>query len=413
MVTMPAPTLHVNGQPADPAHVRLPATILHGRSGPDSQPDAPTLTLEWGDPATTPALGDSLEWLLNLPAPSTQQPTYDDPIAEYDDPAATYGGEWLATVPRFVGTVTDVDMVEAYPGPAAARLVAVGGQAALGRIDVLAARPAESDLARVAAIAAAAGVPILTHGDPGPQLAAATVEGDALAALWEVCESSAGLVWQDTRGRLHYGTGSHREDATTVGVIPAHAILDGVVWQSTDADLVNTVTLDYGGDTAPGSHTVTDAQSVARWGVRAVSVSTGLADQAAADQLGALILARRAEPFWRLADIIVDTAHTDDVPAIITAASLAIGSTALIPIPPAPADVSGAPVVEWTVEGWAETWERHDRMTLQLAVTDRARWALIRLRVWADMQPHTWGSELARGSWLDTLTKQPGEALAA
>ena len=412
MVTMPAPTLLVNGTPATPEHVRLPATILHGRSGPTDQPDAPTLTVDWGDPATTPRIGDTLTWVANLPAVSTAPPAWDDPVAGWDDPAATWGGGWLAATTRFVGQVVDADVQETWPGPSAARLVAVGGQADLGRVRVVLNRPAESDVSRVGAIMAAAGVPITVHGTAGPMLAAAPeLDTDALAALWDVCASSAGMVWQDTLGRIHYGTGTHRTDAPTAGILYGDSLLDGVRWQSTEADLINRVVLQYGPQDARGEHTVDDADSITTWGVHEVQVSTGLADQAAADQLGQLVMARRAQPYWLLQDVVVDTAHTDSIPAVVTAATLPLGATVLLPIPTSPGPVGT--LAEWTVEGWAETWDTHDRMVLQLAVTDRARWADLRLRTWAHARTNTWAQETARGSWMDALILQPGETLEA
>jgi hypothetical protein len=411
MVTLPPPTLLVNGIQANRGHVPLPIVITHGRSRVDAQPDAPSLTMEWAEPATCPQLLDRVELRLNLPAES---PMWDDPRVSYDDPTVLYSGTWAVTAVRFVGVVVDVDTQEiwqgSYGGPATSRITAVSTQADLGRVPVVLTRPAEADTARIAAIAAAAGVPITVVGGAGPRLAANTIDRDALGALYEVTGSSGGLLWQGPDGRMHYGAQDYRADAPAVAGLPAGAIVDGLRWQTSAADMINKVTVKWGPPDAQQEHTLTDDASVAAHGIHHAQVGTGLADQAAADQLASLILARRGWPFWWTSDVIIDSALVLEVSTMRAVAVLQTSDTVLLPIPAEPG-VTGL-LAEWIVEGWVETWPAHDRCVIQIAVSDRERWALTQLRLWSHADDFTWGQELSRGSWFDALILQPDEVAA-
>ncbi len=378
------PVVLVNGIPADPSQVVMPITVSHGRSKPDKQPDAPDCTLIWKDITTAPVLGDEVAVVALLGAD---------------------GGE---TLTRFVGLVTDSDVQEYKGMPGHVRIVAVSKQADLGRVGVVLDRPAESDVARVQAIAAAAAVTLTVHGNAGPALAPDTIDKDALGALHEVCASSGGLVWSDGDGSLHYGTADHRSLLDPIAAIGSNVIITGLRWQSTVSELINKVVVKWGPEGGQSQRTLRDNKSIVDFGIREKSVSTMLNSEDDAVQLGNLILGRRAWPFSRVDDIIMDSDHVQsDEAAMEAAIRLKVSDAVYLPIPPdpGPAGLSAA----WCVEGWQEEWPRHDRVILQIAVSDRARFALTVLRVWADAQPNTWQEELDRGSWLECLIKRPGE----
>lgn len=405
-----APKVYVNGILENPANVVMPISISMGRSRPESQPDAPDATLTWRDVATAPVHGDEIRIMATLP-PGGPVPTYDSPDVFYDDPRVTYGGQWLGEQARFVGIVTDVDTQEVAGRTGRVRVVAVSRQAELGRTMLVLTRPSETDVARVLAIMTAAGAPVTIHGNAGPMLVADEIDRDALGAVHEVCVSSGGVFWSDTNGNYHYGTGDHRELAHPMGAIGAHAIISGLRWQSTLADLINKVTVKYGADATEGEHTLTDDASITAHGLRAQDVTTQLINQDAGDQLAALILARRAWPYARISDVMMDSDHVSgDLQALAAAFYLAVGDPVLLPIPPDPGPAGL--LAEWIVEGWQEEWDRADHVTLQIAVSDRARFAQTTIRTWNDALPFSWQAELDRGSWLDTLIMQPGESAA-
>ena len=393
----------VNGLPADGSQILMPITISQGRSGVDAQADAPQANLTWLSTYTAPTFGDRIDLIVSLPTPG-DAPAYDSTVVMYDDPTATYDGSWLTELPRFSGTVTDVITQEQSGLPGLVQIVAISPQAELGRVTVQLSRPSEDDISRVTAIAAAAGVGIEIHGNPGPLLAPAELNTDALAAIQEMCNSSAGLLWSDTSGVLHYGTGDHRTLTHPMAVIPAHVIISGLEWKATLADLINKVIVSW----ATGQSTLTDDISISVYGVREESVSTTLVDQAAADQLGVVILARRAWPFAQITDVLLDSAFITDTAALYAAIRLRVSDALLLPIPPDPGPTGL--LAEWIAEGWQEEWLARDHVTIQFAVSDRARFAQTTLRTWGHAETNTWEAELARGAWLDTLILNPGEA---
>ncbi len=401
------PSVLVNGVEADPSKVVMPITIKHGRSSPDKQPDAPTATLIWKSPVWAPVLGDTIEVRANIVG--IEAPLWDDPLVHYDDSRVTYDGLWIAWISRFVGTVTDAEAQEWKGLPGHVRVTAVSKQADLGRTGVLLDQPVESDVARVQAIAADAGVAIEIVGNPGPNLAPDTVDKDALGALHEVTNSSGGLVWTKQDGSLVYGTADHRGIGEPVAALPAHAIISGLKWQTSVDDLVNRVTMTYGPENAQTQKTIQDDLSVNTYGQRYRKVSTMLNTEEDALYTAAVILGRRAWPYWGMSDILMDSEHVNnDVDAMTTALLLKVSDAIYLPIPPDPGPAGE--MAEWIVEGWSEEWPESDHLTLQFAVSDRVRFALTTLRLWIDAQPQTWQEELDRGAWLNALIKKGTEA---
>lgn len=394
------PAVFVNGIRANPRFIALPIKITHGRSQPESQPDAPSATLVWGRNSQPPRIGDILRIDGYLPAPLVN---YDDPVAQYDDPGVTYDGLQVSDpITRFHGVITDVTVAEYAGLPAGATVTAVGMQSHLGTVGVLLDRPIESDVSRVQAIATAAGVPITILGNPGPNLAAHLIDTDALSALHQICNSSGGLVWSGTDGTMHYGTGDHREDVPPVAAIDSYAIISGLDWKATITDLINKITVTHGPANGQTEKTLQNDASIAVYGERWTKAQTQLAEQADADYLGALVLARRSWAFSRISDVMIDSGHVqDDEYTIRNVMQFKVSDAVFLPIPPDPSPAGL--MAEWMIEGWTEEWPAPDRVAFQIAVTDRARFAQTVLREWQDADDNSWQTELDNGAWLNAL----------
>lgn len=393
--------LTIAGQEMDIGNVPVPLTITHGRSSAATQPDAPDCQFSWLHIDPPGAIGDTVVVSASL-LDSGLTWIYDAPNNYmYDSPDYVWDNAWTLDVgPRFVGRMSGLAAREVDGRIVEWAVRCVGEQGTIARLDVLADRPAETDVARVQAIAAAAGFPITIDGTPGLTLAADTLDrGSALDAIQEICESSGGLVWQDKAGRMHYGTADHRQ-ADPTWTLSAGAIVDGLQWRSDIESLINHITLRWGPEGAQSEHTISEAGSMAMpWGKRHVDVTTLAATQADADQLGALILARRAWPFWLMDTVMADGRHADR-PDTITLTHIDVGTIILIPAPTEP-DTTPSEWTAWVVEGWTET-ATESGAELQLSVSDAARWGQTRLRTWQEARGYTWAQEAA-GTWLDAL----------
>jgi len=389
-------TVTVAGTPVDLHRIPLPVDISHGRANADSQPDAPTLSMQWAGADFPGSMGDPVELRQAL----TYGPavTYDSADIVWDDPGVLWDAGALGDSARFVGTITQLTPVEEYGAVVSWEVRAVGTAARLGAQPIRLDRPAEPDTARIAAIAAAAGVAIVTHGDPGPTLAADAIDRDALAAVHEVAESSAGLFWQAPDGSMHYGTHSHRAAEPRL-VLPASTILDGIAWTQDTNTITNHVTVKYGEPQAETTHR-DDASIAQAWGNRHADVTTLAADLAAADLLGVLIIDRWAWPRWSAPDVRLplDTLPPADM---YTVQNLDVSTSVLVPIPPIPAPTP-APLTKWVVEGWQEHWAE-DGHSMELTLSEFGRYGSQNVRTWEQAAAATWADEAA-GSWVDALT---------
>jgi len=128
--------------------------------------------------------------------------------------------------------------------------------------------------------------------------------------------------------------------------------------------------------------TFDDPTSIAQWGLRHLNVDTIVATGTQASQLALLILARRAQPYWRMPGVLAsyELASINEQAAFD---SLEVSEGVTIAVDTAPAPTPGN-LTEWTVEGWVEEWAEAGH-TLQLALSDRARTGGTGLRSWAEM----------------------------
>jgi hypothetical protein len=325
---------------------------------------------------------------------------YDSPTIPWDDPLTLWDAGSVGVSTRFVGRVAGITAVERGGPVLQYEVRCVGGQAALGRRHVLITRPAETELQRVAAIAAAAGVTIQTVGAAQVDLAADTVDQDALSAIHQVCESTAGLFWQDRSGGFWYGTGVHREVEPT-RVIPECAILDGLEWSQSVEAIINHVTVTYGPEAAQAQTTQSDPASITTWGMRHADANTVCATQTEADQLALYILVRRSQPFWSMPGVMVPM---DDLGPIDfdVVQDAEVSTAVLVPISTDPGTLP-APVRDWVVEGWVETYDI-DAHWMQLSLSDRDRYGATGHRDWTEAKTFNWTHEKTL-TWLTAMVE--------
>jgi hypothetical protein len=404
-VTGPGPgTLYVNRAPVDGSLVFLPLNIQHGRSSVYAQPDAPVMEFETFGPDPLCKVGDLVEFEAGA-----RRPAWSDPGVIWGDPGTSWTGDALAPVllttaaPRFTGTVTSVTALESFGDVDTWAVRAVGTQARLGRIRVLLDRPDETDTARVAAIAADAGVSVTILGSPSLTLAADSIDRDALGALHEVCQSTGGLLWQDRSGDIFYGTANHRGGAVET-TLPAGAILDGIEWTQDTAQIINHLTISWPSQAAqqsPGQHagdteqqTYTDDDSIAQWGQRHAEATTLCSDSDEAGLLALTILARRSQPFWHMPGVMIPMMDLSPV-NLEAVGSLTVSEGVALPVGTEPSPTPALPR-QWAVEGWAEEWSEEGRW-MQLALSDWARSSSAVLRDYGEvLAGFTYGTARAK-----------------
>lgn len=390
-------TVTAAGATLDPCDIARPLTITHGRSGIDTQPDAPVCEFTWLGPTIPFAVGDSLTVTDAYPSQ-----TWTDAATLWADPGTTWAG-WDGTESaRFTGRVTAITATAFGASMTGWNIRATGTLAALGTLPVQLARPAETDTERVAAILAATGVPYRITGTPGMTLRADNIERDALSALHEVCASSAGLLWQDRDGTIAYGAADHRTGPPSWR-IPCAVILDGQTWTRDLDAIINHVTAIWGPAESPTQETHDDPDSIATWGRRHADITTAATTAADARLVALTVLARRAQPWWRMPAALIDWQLTDPAEQVALL-ELEVSTGVLLPIAPEPVPGVAQPTA-WTVEGWVESWTENGGRITQLAVSDRNRGAGAGTRDWATVRDTGDWAAWTAGSWLDQLVK--------
>lgn len=396
-VATTVPTITIAGQPLAPCDVALPLRIIVGRSGATTQPDPPTARFRWLGEQPPFAANDPVTITLNTGY--TRTAMWGDSQARWADPNFTWSGQATPHT-RFAGEVESLVAVEKEGVVKVWEVGCVGTTARLGRFKIETSRPAETDVARVTAIAATAGRTIGILGEDRMLLEPDDIDRDALSALWEVASWTGAIVWEDRTGALFYGTADHRQTGVRAS-LPACILIDGLEWEQDVSQIVNHVTVEHGPDDNRVSNTYADGPSITARGYRHVDAPTLLTDTIQANALAATILLRRSRPWWAAPGALI---HSDKCtpPEWWAVNRINVGDGVGLPIPPEPGAVPADPYA-WTVEGWQETWEEKDRQRLQLALTDRARWGGAALRTWAQVRDQGSWADWVEGSWLDML----------
>lgn len=491
--------------------VALPLTIYHGRSGVTMQPDAPTCSFTYLGSTPPGEVGD----IIQVGRPSADQATWVDDRVSWMDAEFTWLG-YRDLVPKFNGSIVALTANESGGVVESWDVQCVGRQAALGRIPLLMVRPVETDIERIQAIAAEVGYNLNVVGTSDLLLAADTINRNAQDAIWQICESAGGMIWQGRSGDLWYGAANHREQPVT-NVLDCELILDGVEWSNDHENIVNSVTVGWGVESAstevdavfnyrttaptgdPGSgnmafangsfafsrwtldgfdmapvmrqlpngsliymqeksnadnfgrftvigevvdngawfsgtlsvveyggsglgnnadvavrfgatfkqeRTYDDDDSLARWGLRHITIDTIVYSETQAGQLALLVIGRRAQPYWRMPGVIADYSDTTaNQAARLDALEVSEGVTIPVEVNPSP---TPGDATEWTVEGWVEEWAS-DGHFLQVSLSDRRRTGAVGLRNWAEMRDAgDWNYWTGR-KWIDALVKGVGE----
>lgn len=239
--------VHVAGVRLEQCDVALPVQITHGRSGVTAQPDAPTCTFRYLGSEPPGSVGDA----VSVSRPGADQATWNSDGVMWVDGEYSWLG-YRDSVPKFVGSIAFLKANEVDGVVDSWDVACVGRQAALGRIKILMVRPVETDIERVQAIAAEVGYILNVVGTSDILLAADTLDTDALSALHQICSSAAGILWQGRSGDLWYGTANHR-NLSVENVIDCEVILDGIAWDNDQENIVNSVTVTWGAESASDS----------------------------------------------------------------------------------------------------------------------------------------------------------------
>lgn len=379
----------------DGGKIPRPLQIVHGRADIGTQPDPPSMEFEWWDEAPPGVLGDLVQVWDEVPYTPA---VYDDPVVTYDSPSSVYDSTATGTVtaPHYVGRIVGVEATGHTGHVQTWRVTTVGLLAQWGTIPVkLVGLPAQSDVARVQAIVDEAGwgTALIVDGAPGVTLAAGDVDSDLLSAVHDVCRSSGGMLWQDRDGALHYTTAGYRAaNQAPDFAIDASVIEDVTVWEQQTTDIVNRVVVAFGPASARGETIVEDPDSIVRpWGLRSIDVDTMCAAEADAEAIGALIVGRRAWPYWGS----ISPLATLDPPTEVLFATADVNTVVMLPIPRDPGPTPLVDPTPWVVEGWVETWTEGMEHTAALAVSDQRRWVTTTLRTYAEV--------LAMGTYADIL----------
>jgi len=400
-------TITVNSSPLDPYLVALPVTIRHGRSEVATQPDAPDLAFTWLDQTPPGQIGDDIRLDLAAPTEPGGVGTWDDPRLQWEDRSWSWDGT-RQPVPRFVGELTGLTARELEGQVQAWDVTAVGVQSRYGRRFVNTDRPTEPDTTRILNLTVPQLPPAHVVGPPGVTFTAHTYTHETLlTALQTIATQAGGLVWQDRAGRLCYGSMYHRDQQPPRAVLPADVIVDGLSWVQDFAAIINSATVTYGPQDAQATtNPIEDTASISAYGTMAAQVDTMLATAPDATTLGALIIARRAQPWWQLTGLTVPL-HQADPTMVRDLLDLEVGDAVYIPVPAAPGPAP-TDLVDWTVEGWTETWSAGGEHVLTLALVDRRRWGTAGVTSWAEARDAGPWAYWQPKTWLDQLTEEVG-----
>lgn len=319
------------------------ASIVHGRDDSGGQPEANSATLD-----------------LSFDTDTDQIPAALEVGAELRLSVRT----GAVTSVRFVGRVTDLavgwdDAGADTPDRPVVQVIATGALAELGRRVVGDTPwPQQLDGARVAAVMAAAGMPLdpLTS-DPGTvQLLPRDVDSQpALDVAQGAADSAGGVLWSTRTGQIRYADAAHRRGVLSSLELDACDVLVTPQWQRNTAGLVNKVSIGYGPTPDEGEQPRYIAQrddSIAAYGRFEYTATTELAAAADAAAMGQLLLTRNREPVWILATLPVDVAGLDPDR---TAALLALDMHDLLTVTGLPAAGTVPTTATLWIEGWAET----------------------------------------------------------
>lgn len=336
---------------------------------------------------------------------------------------------------RFVGTVADVSFEHEAPGLGRVDVTAMGPLTRFGQVTVGDTPwPAETAFARAHRIADLVGVPLVVQGGQMEVWSRDVDRKPARDLLDDLADDMAGRLFDhagtvylqafDARRELapwirwmDHGpetwtdmVGTWRDQqrlAPNVNpplVLPCDAVAWQPTWALTSGNIVNQVTVVYGdpaGDPRP-SLTLTDQDSIDRWGRVETTITTRLVDSGDATSQAGLALTRWASPQWSLTGITVYP-HLLDPQTRADLYQVKPGQRVDLTGLPQPAPAAG---YQGVVEGWTETVN-----TITLHLSDvRHSYAVV---TWEAVPPTvTWQAVPPSLVWGDAIDRDRFEEAA-
>lgn len=357
-------------------------TIRYGRSSPNVQPEPTSATIRMLTyDAAPPLFSEHPSYILN---PNTIPSGFIDLYTDIYAGAVTtvelgapvvigvssasgftdvyedvYTGG-ISEGTRFTGYVASLDY-----DPGAVTLLAVTDQEKLARVDVRAEDyPGESDVERVARVAAEAGIAItVDEGTPKnvvPETASPTRAGPYLQNMADDCEAT---LIADRSGVVHYRPrDSHTPRAVTVP--PSNTLVDPLQMSLEASRVENAITVEYGvaddqadPPTPRPTTTATDENTISTLGKREALVSVMLADQDDAEAYAQRRVESR-EPKWDMPRVTVLMVGVSDA-LVSDIANLELGDRVTLPqlLPGSPDDEYTATLIGYTETISRDEWQ--------------------------------------------------------
>ena len=339
------------------------------------------------------------------------------------------------SVDRFTGAITDMAIshattIDGNPPMTIIDVTAVGLLANLSRFYYDTTRPEEDLQARVDAILTATGLTYSAQADPGylllEVLAADAVLEDARTQLDTLNDWTGGTLYDKpdgtvvfesyTRRGYNYATATWDDmpldwdnttgdwanqeaagsAAPTAVTLPVTAVVWEPRWQATASTIINDVTVSYGTADPQDVFNQVDAGSIAAFGSRSISITTGLVDVDDAGNRASLVLTAQASERWTLGGVEI-LMETLTVPQLAAVMNLTSGDRVIVTNLPSPGPIGQFLGV---LEGWTETYTI-DGYRLTLALSDpRYSYAMLE---WDGAGTATWGGVPITTTWSDVI----------
>jgi len=339
-------------------------------------------------------------------------------------------------VTRFTGAITDLAVahsttIAGNPPMTTIDVTAVGKLANLARIVTSTERPAETLQERVDAILTATGLTYSAQADPENNLleilAADASQQDTRTQLDELAQWTGGTMYDKPDGTVVYESYTRRgysyatatwggmvgdyaaqigdwasqyapgDAAPTAVTLPSGAVVWEPVWQATSNTIVNDVSVTYGAADPQDIFQDTEPVSIALFGTRAVTITTGLVDATDAATRASLVLTAQASERWQLGgvEVLIDQLTNLQRTAVL---GLTSGDRVIVTDLPTPNPISQFLGV---VEGWRETYNL-DGYRLTLSLSDpRYSYAMVS---WGEVSPTAqWGNVPLATTWADAV----------
>jgi hypothetical protein len=178
---------------------------------------------------------------------------------------------------------------------------------------------------------------------------------------------------------------------------PESGVVFSPTWTQNLTSLVNDVTVSYGNPSNLSYEQSEDSASIALYGRRSYSLTSGLRNEADATARAGSILTAQANPLWQMGQISV-LVHELDEPNRDLVLALVNGATVTVPGLPTPAPYSSFTGI---VEGWAETYTPGQHI-ITFSISDpRYSYQTV---TWADIDPALeWGNVNPGVAWYNVV----------